>query len=579
MKFYLIFLFFSIGLYSQVIPQDRLVNWSSAGLKYDIDYSEYELIYFNNIKLENPKLSNSQLVSKIQTDNIDKQIIIYFSEGEYLFDEAINLNNDVIIKGEGAEYTKLIFDLKEGRHSINISGSAGNLNTLKNNAEKGKNYVEVFTPNNFEVGFWGKLYSYDADLVTSEWAEETVGQILQVAEIKEDRIYFDNKLRLDINLSREPKILQIIPKKNCGIECLSILRLDNTSPTQSSNIYFNYAVNCWVKNIESENCTFSHIEARNSSNLQISGSYFHKGFEYGGGGRAYGAMLHFTTGDCLIENNIFEKLRHSMIVQAGANGNVFAYNYSLDAFWESNLPEDSAGDLVLHGNYVFANLFEGNIAQNIVIDNSHGPNGRLNTFFRNRAEKWGIFFSAANSPGQNLIANEIPNSSLPYSLVNYTIQGIDHFIYGNLVRGNIQPNNTDKLELKSLFYKNQPDFLDGQQFGGIGIPNEDSNNTIPAYDRYYEGEFTANCVIQNNIEDSKTNNLHLFPNPVTESLNISSKEIIDKIVIYDLNLREIKQFQLSTNQGKLDLSQFKSGIYIIELFGTQSNYVRKIIKK
>ncbi len=40
---------------------------------------------------------------------------------------------------------------------------------------------------------------------------------------------------------------------------------------------------------------------------------------------AYGTMLHFTTGECLIENNIFEHLRHSTIVQAGANGNVFGY--------------------------------------------------------------------------------------------------------------------------------------------------------------------------------------------------------------------------------------------------------------
>ena len=89
-----------------------------------------------------------------------------------------------------------------------------------------------------------------------------------------------------------------------------------------------------IQGIESDKCNFAHIDAEYSSNLSISKNYFHDAHNYGSGGKAYGVILHFTSNECKIEDNIFNHLRHSMIVQAGANGNVFStYNYSIDPFW------------------------------------------------------------------------------------------------------------------------------------------------------------------------------------------------------------------------------------------------------
>ena len=116
---------------------------------------------------------------------------------------------------------------------------------------------------------------------------------------------------------------------------MKIIRED-VSSSQTSNIKFSRAGNCWVSGIESDKCNFAHIDAEYSSNLSISKSYFHDAHSYGSGGKAYGVMLHFTTNECFVEDNIFEHLRHSMILQAGANGNIFAYNYSLDPFLDRN---------------------------------------------------------------------------------------------------------------------------------------------------------------------------------------------------------------------------------------------------
>ncbi|MFM7771027.1 MAG: hypothetical protein ACKO8Q_10785, partial [Bacteroidota bacterium] len=109
--------------------------------------------------------------------------------------------------------------------------------------------------------------------------------------------------------------------------------------------------------------------------------------------------------------------------------------------------------------YIFINLFEMNSVQNIVIDNSHGPNGPYNTFLRNRASLFGIFFSADNSPSQNFIGNEIPNTNFPYSSVNYTILGTYHFLFGNNNKGNLDPIGTEKPSTSSLIFSNSPLFL------------------------------------------------------------------------------------------------------------------------
>ena len=49
--------------------------------------------------------------------------------------------------------------------------------------------------------------------------------------------------------------MKINPVQNVGIESLKIKRIDATS-TQTSSVFFNYAINCWVKGVEFENSNF-----------------------------------------------------------------------------------------------------------------------------------------------------------------------------------------------------------------------------------------------------------------------------------------------------------------------------------
>lgn len=507
-KLVLLFFILPFTFYSQNIPLQNQVDWTLAGLK-DTTTNNFLSINVNDYGFVGDGFTpNDLMFTNILTSFSNQNLIINFPTGTFLFNSSLNLRSNIVLKGTGSENTILKFDQSGTNNSISAVGNINNLDTafITQTAIKDNMHLVVSNSSFFSINDWIIISQNDASLVTSNWALNTVGQIVQISDIQNNVIYLDSPLRSTFSLNRLPYIRKLEPLKNIGVECLKILRIDNTAPQQTSNIYLNYVVNSWVQSVESENCTFSHIDARFSSNISIKKSFFHHAFEYGSGGRAYGVMFQSTTNECLVEDNIFQNLRHSMILQSGANGNVFSYNYSFDPFWDA-VPNNSAGEIVLHGNYPYANLFENNICQNIRVDNSHGPNGPHNTFFRNRAEGYGIYFSASNSPNQNIVGNEITNNNFPYNLVNYTINGSGHFIYGNNDKGTISPSGTDSLPQLSYAYFSKPYFVSNSQWGGIGTPNQINLNSIPAYYRVTNGSFfSSSCGnFTNNIIEESTN--------------------------------------------------------------------------
>ena len=578
--------------FGQILPADRQIDWSNAGLK-DTTTSNFQIIDLTEFGINGDGITpNDDALTAALASPSTSGKILKFPTGVFLFNEPIILESNTILSGEGANNTSLSFDLGGSGNAINISGNQfpNDTSSVVSTGEKDDVFLEINNANSFQVGDWIRLQQRDTQLVTSTWAVGSVGQIAKIEDIIDNKIFLSSALRKSYSLADTPIISKIIPIENVGISCLKIIRIDDAAPAQTSNIRFDYAANCWVSSIESSHCTFSHIDARFSTNLKIEKSYFHDAFDFGGGGRAYGIMLHFTSNEILVENNIFKRLRHSMILQAGANGNVFAYNYSFDPFWTS-FPSDAAGDMVLHGNYVFANLFEHNIVQNIVIDNSHGPNGPNNTFFRNRGERFGIFFSADNSPAQNFIANEVTNTNSPYSFVNYIIQGIDHFILGNNNKGVIDPPQQDTLSVQTIFYSDIPDFVPPNQWASIGIPNNLNQGEIPALLRIQDNDpFMNTCgEIPTNTEDLDflKNSLAVFPNPFHNSFTLDfemtqNKSVkIDLIDIYGKKMQTvIDKLLLAGNQRiHVETKQLVNGIYFLRLEIAEKTKLLRLIKQ
>ena len=191
------------------------------------------------------------------------------------------------------------------------------------------------------------------------------------------------------------KLTWITPIKSSGLESLTIetekalIKGEGRKRGAKYTVYLEGALNCWIRNCEFSYAHFSHIGAKDSKNLLFEGNYLHHGWGYKGKDGKYGYGLHLEGAvDCLVINNVFETLRHAMMVKQGASGNVFAYNYSI-----KNNPQQSqyntSCDFSAHGGYPYMNLVEGNSMQFAQSSDMWGPAGPLQTFFRNKVNDTG----------------------------------------------------------------------------------------------------------------------------------------------------------------------------------------------
>ncbi len=559
--------FVSWASHAQILSADRKTDWTLAGLKEEIPVA-LTTVYFEEAGgIGDGVFSNTAVLNEILDEHGGEPFEIIFPTGIFYFNSGFSLPSNCRMAGLSADSTVLVFDLAGSSSDLfSISGTieATEIDVIEA-CEFGQNTCLVGDSSFFSVGDWVLISDDDSELITSDWALKTTGQLLQINAISGFELSFDSPFRRSYELTNFPLLRKINPKENVLIENLTLKRMDETVG-QSNQIAFNYAVNCAVKCIESEKCNFSHIRFQFSNNCEVSGSYFHDAHNYGGGGKGYGVVCQFATGECLIRDNNFNHLRHAMLLQSGANGNVYSYNYSQDPYWtDVALPANSAGDMVLHGNYVYANLFEGNICQNIVIDDSHGQNGPYNTFFRNRAELYGIFMNSSPATDrQNFIGNEIPNEGFLLGL--YAFAGTDHFFYGNNHRGEVKPEGTDDLEEPSLYVSETPFYYDiYSNWPPIGYPAAINSFNNEAYVNFYSG-WTVQCentYADLSIEEKLEEAVVIYPNPSFGPLTISSKSgaMLGTIEVYSMEGKLI--YTTHCYSSTVSIDHLSTGMYIL----------------
>ncbi len=554
-------------LVAQTIPTNRVVDWSMAGLAQSIpSYQTIVNITSFGAVGDGTTINDDAFSSALNSLN-GKSGVIYFPAGTYLFHSGFSLPDSTILRGESSQSTFLKFDLSHSVSDlISITGSVASQSSAINaDANKGAVTITVNNTSGFSQGDYIKIYETDTDLVTSTWAYNSVAQVALIQSVSGNTITISNPLRTTYPLTLAPQIVKLTPITGVGIECLNIQRLDSTAG-QTSNISFTVAAKCWVTSVESYMTNYAHVEISTSTNIYVSGSYFHHAFAYGGDGQGYGAVAQYSSGECLIENSIFNNLRHSMMVQAGANGNVFSYNYSVNPYWvQSGFPTNSAGDIVLHGNYPFANLFEDNSCQNIVIDNSHGINGPYNTIFRNRAALYGIVMNSGAGDSTNFVGNDIPNKG--FLMGNYILTGNGNFTAFNTVQGTVTPSTSGTLADNSYYLTSAPSYFTASyHWPPIGNPYSSSNYLIPAQDAYNSGNYTT-CT-QNattGILPASKAEFLVYPNPVSDELYIVYSHTQPlQAELYNIQGALLSSYTLKSS-ASIDMQSFTSGVYILKI--------------
>ena len=486
-----------------VIPADRVFisGWRSAGFPGEIP-SPRTIVNVRDFGAKGDGVSpDDAAVSAAMAALGGSPGVVYFPAGTYYLTSSVSVPQGVVLRGERPSSTTLLFRVTG--HCIGVSApQSGAFQAVLSGHTIHSDTLEIVDGSAFLAGDYAEIREEnDPAWQTSDWAAHAVGQILKITHVSGNILTLQNPLRISYRADLHPEIRKVTPITDVGVENISINRELTGTPEERDNRYtvsFSYAARCWLRGVQSEYAFGAHVGISGSTQIQVSGCYLHHAHEYDGGGSGYGVKVQYKSGECLIQDNILQHLRHSMLVQVGANGNVFGYNYSLEPV-RTEFPSDISSDITGHGNYPYGNLFEGNVCQHIWIDASHGANGPLTTFFRNRAELYGIYMTDDLANRQNFVGNETFARGTWSLFVGdgYTLKGTGHFQYGN--------NNEDKGiipagtgDLTDYSYYLGPDpglpppvpefWRISDVIPTIGVPHPlNPSKNIPALERFLSG--------------------------------------------------------------------------------------------
>ncbi len=555
------------------IPNAYKSDWQKAGLDDNFIPPSAIIDVSTMGAIPNDGFDDNIAIQSIFTSTPSIGAVIYFPPGTYNFSSSINIPSNFILKGSGADSTNFIFDLGGSlANCFNFIGSSmSSYYPIIGGLNKGSNKLVVTNASSlFQDGNRIEIREQNGiwDTNPTTWATYAVGHVGTIDSIHSDTIFMREALRIDFDSILNPEVQRINCVENSGLECFRFTRVDSLAPSINYGIYFYNAYNCRVRGVESYKSIGAHCWAEASAHLEISQCYFHEAYTYDGGNtRGYGVIMATHTTSSLIENNIFRKLRHAMMVKQGANGNVYGYNYSIEPT-RTEIPTNAGADICLHGHYPFANLFEGNICQNASIDQAFGPNGPNNALFRNRIELYGLIMSSGTiqSDLQLLVGNDIPNAG--FLMGNYVLNGTSHYQQSNRVRGAITPSGTTSLQDSSLYLNGKPAFWKAPlTWPSIGIPTIQATYQNPPAQRFLNGlpfticgEDTLSTTTSTNEFTIKNNDLEItslfYENNELKLKWQTNSYGIYLLSIMDLNGKVVfeKSIQVKINDQSNDLT-------------------------
>ena len=481
------------GAVNEIIPADRKVDWS-PGVQGGIP--EVPIV----------KVVTDPPYNAVPNDGLDDRAAIqnaiddaYAAGGGAVFlpagtydiqsrtatDGALVLKSDVVIRGEGADRTKMQFDLSA--YTDDVAGfkvlayNYSAFTPVTGGFSKGSQTITVSDPSLFNVGDYAEIeMENDSRISNEDWALNAVGEVVKIVGVSGNQLALEKPLNYGYDAARNPHIRRMAVVRDAGIERMYLTRLDS-GPGQL--IFFYNVANVWVREVESYKVLNSHVYARAAYQCEVRDSYFHEAWGYGSGGEGYGVNLVKHVTNCLVENNIFRYLRHPIVVQVGASGNVFSYNYSLDR-------QSTLTDVSVHGHFPSYNLFEGNIVQEINSSDYWGANGPGNTFFRTCVQAEGIQLMN-DSDDQNVVGNVLgdvfPNIITEDGTIDGTLK------HGNYELGAVQwdPTIADHNLPDSYYLTQLPGFYAYQNMNwpstGSDINTNQATCMIPARERWENG--------------------------------------------------------------------------------------------
>lgn len=464
---------------------------------------------------------------------------IFFPSGTYKINSHLQIDSpkSIVLRGTGTN-SILNFASTVDFEAFRFSGSGSTTANANSGYTRNSHSIVLASAAGFTAGNYC-IISQDND---PAWMEGNIpnasgryqSQMFRLTSVVGNTINFDRPLYYSYNPAMNVTVRKIDPITGCGLENL---KLNTTGTSLDAVIQFFYAVNCWMVDVESEmamNVSATHVAISSSYKNEIRRCYMHHGMVTGS--TPYGTSLDERSCDNLIEDSIYYYLRHGIVIQNGANGNVAGYNFTARMF-DVNYP---ATDFLMpsiecHGGEPNWNLIEGNIGTELMADNFWGSS-HYNTFFRNWSWRYSqgetktvtIALYAFRVDAMNLFENIVANWT---SIPGQTLGGINSSIWmfgdSNLtldpttppgdprvtftmvLHGNFDfvtqaiqwdPAIADHSPIASYYRTSKPSFMTGFNWPpiGPGVPTTGittNNILIPAQARFLGVNNASNDVV------------------------------------------------------------------------------------
>lgn len=328
--------------------------------------------------------------------------MVLFS-GDYIVRQTIVIrHNHLILKGGASSEegtSRLVFTSNNNNNGPGIlvepaSGCCGeedDVQSRKIHAGSANSQVLIvdahpdFLPNTYA---WINVVRPRADSTSA-----VAGQMVKITSVRNApdttstnrrllELTIEGRLGIDYGQQQESRIRTRSMIRYTGIQDLTMTT--STAGSDSTNvsplILLRSAADCWIRNVVSTDASLHHVETRLAYRCEIRDCDFARAHRVGDGGQGYGVNLASQTTATLVTGNSFRQLRHSILLNTGATGNVIRLNHSRNPR-HPNFSNGGPADISFHA-FSVANLVEQNLVERIEI-NDAGVAGPFNTIIRN----------------------------------------------------------------------------------------------------------------------------------------------------------------------------------------------------
>ncbi len=475
-------------------PRPTVDDWGRAGYPGDIPIIAVNVLDVLDHGAVGDGVTDDSAAIQALLDGAPDPAVVLFPAGSYRIESELDLPSGVVLRGEGYQASHIECLNAGGCFRIEGDRTGGFVDAVGGLAI-GSTAITVTDASGFTAGEGAEIQQDDVIPPSASWGALAIGQMLEVTAVNGNTLVVEPPLNFEYDPALNPQVRPIRYTERVGIEDLRIHRISSGDPSDSSNVNIVRAANCWIRRVESDNTEQYHFAVAESLHLEVRECYVHHAESHGDGGEGYGASLGRHVTGVLVENNIFNELRHSMIIQIGTNGCVFGYNYA-----QRNYSDDGwdKSYISLHGHYPFLNLFEGNVVGWAYMGDYWGEIGPDNTLFRNWVvgtdrhqnfgDSRGIALRYYHGP-QYVIGNEVSGGDGIYFADDATGDPADVVIHGNNVLGTVTWDPAFPQALPESYYLGgKPEFYGSLRWPSIGGDQVYGESTIPALLRWQSGE-------------------------------------------------------------------------------------------